>query len=204
MPLNPDAVGDVGDPVELSWTSKDALLYAVGVGAGNPDPYDELAFTTENSQDIQQQVLPTYPVIIGMAGTGTAMRNMGTFNPAMLVHAEQAVELHRPIPVEGTIRSTGKLTGMYDKGKAALVTTEAESVDAKTGEKMFTTRSSLFIRGEGGWGGDRAPSGGKNAAPDREPDHKVTLPTRPEQALIYWLSGDRNPLHSDPKFAALA
>src|SRR5438270_305979 len=105
MPINPDAVGATGTPTERSWTSKDCLLYAVGVGAGIPDPLDELAFTTENSKGITQQVLPTFAVIAG-AGGG-AFGAIGSFNPAMLVHAEQAIHLHRPIPVEGKVRTTG-------------------------------------------------------------------------------------------------
>lgn len=196
MPLNPDAVGTVSEPSEGSWTSKDALLYAVGVGAGT----DELAFTTENSTDIEQRVLPTFPVVIG--GGGGAMRNIGTFNPAMLVHGQQAVTLHGPIPVEGTVSVTGKIAAMYDKGKAAVVVTESEAL--LDGKPLYTTRASLFIRGEGGWGGDRGPSGPQNVPPDRAADHEVTYQTSPDQALVYRLSGDRNPLHSDPAFAKLA
>src|SRR2546421_8870540 len=156
MPINPEAVGSVGEPGEHSWSSKDCLLYAVGVGAGVPDPLGELQFTTENSADVTQQVLPTMAVVLGFGGGG-AMRNVGSFNPAMLVHGEQAIELHRPIPVEGTVRTTGKIVGIYDKGSGAVIATESESVDAKTGDPLFTSRSSVFIRGEGGFGGDRGP-----------------------------------------------
>ena len=202
MPINPDAVGSTSEPTERSWTSKDALLYAVGVGAGATDPTGfELEFTTENSNGVDQKVLPTFAVIIGMGGG--AMRNVGSFNPAMLVHGEQAIEMHRPIPVEGTVRVTSTITGIYDKGSGAVIATESEAVDAGTGEPMFTNRSSVFIRGEGGFGGDRGPSE-KLEFPDREPDHSVTYSTREDQALLYRLSGDRNPLHSDPKFAEMA
>ncbi len=114
MALNPDAIGSTSDPLEVSWNSRDTLLYAVGVGAG----HEELAFTTENSADTTQQVLPTYPVVIGY-GRASAMRNIGSFNPALLVHGQQAITLHREIPVEGTVTLTAELTGMYDKGKAA-------------------------------------------------------------------------------------
>jgi acyl dehydratase len=203
MPINPDAVGSEGEPTERSWNSKDALLYAVGVGAGGLDPTGkELEFTTENSKDVQQKVLPTFAVIIG--GGGGGMRNIGTFNPAMLVHGEQAIELNGPIPVEGKVRTVGKVTGIYDKGSGAVIASESTSVDAATGEPRFTTRSAVFIRGEGGFGGDRGPSGPKNVAPDRNPDQVVTYETRPDQALTYRLSGDRNPLHSDPEFAKMA
>ena len=202
MPINPEAVGSTSEPSERSWTSKDALLYAVGVGAGSVDPLWELEFTTENTADTEQRVLPTFAVIVGMGGGG-AMRNIGTFNPAMLVHGEQGIELHRPIPVEGTIRTTSRITGIYDKGSGAVVATRSESVDAKTGDPLFDTTSSVFIRGEGGFGGDRGPSGPRNVAPDRAPDHEVTYGTRPDQALLYRLSGDRNPLHTDPAFAKM-
>ena len=202
MPINPDAVGSTSDPVERSWTSKDALLYAVGVGAGYPDPLEELPFTTENSKDVKQQVLPTFAVII--AAGGGAMRNVGSFNPVMLVHGEQGIKLHKPIPVQGKIKVTSKITGIYDKGSGAVIASSAEAVDAETGEPMMTTTSSAFIRGEGGFGGDRGPSGPRNVAPDRKPDHEMTLQTKPDQALIYRLSGDRNPLHADPWFAKAA
>jgi acyl dehydratase len=93
------------------------------------------------------------------------------------------------------------VTGIYDKGSGALVATENVAVDAATGELLVTSRSGTFIRGEGGFGGDRGPSEPWER-PDRPPDEQVVQQTRPEQALIYRLSGDRNPLHADPKFAA--
>jgi acyl dehydratase len=198
MALNHSLVGVPGEPAERSWDSKDALLYAVGVGAGLGDPLQELEFTTENSEGIEQKVLPTYAVLIAQ---GRTSGSLGDFDRAMLVHAEQAIELHRPLPVAGTVRTTSTVTGIYDKGSGALVVTENAAVDAVTGEPLATTRSSAFIRGEGGFGGERG-SDAAWARPDREPDHQVTYQTRPEQALVYRLSGDRNPLHVDPKFAA--
>ncbi len=198
MPLNLDAVGTVSEPTESSWDSKDAILYALGVGAGT----DELAFVTENSIDVDQKVLPTMPVVLGAIGGG--MSNLGDFNWAMLVHGEQGVRLHQPLPVSGTISSQTEITGIYDKGKGALVVMETRSTDVATGEPLFDTMMSAFIRGEGGFGGDRGPSGPQNVPPDRDPDHSLTYQTRPDQALLYRLSGDRNPLHSDPQFAALA
>lgn len=198
MALDHSVIGVPGEPQERSWTSKDALLYAVGVGAGLGDPLSELEFTTENSQGITQQVLPTYAVLISQASTG---RRFGDFDRALLVHAEQSFELHRPLPVAGTVRTVATVTGMYDKGSGALVATENVAVDAATGEPLVTARSSAFIRGEGGFGGDRGPRDAW-ARPGRAADHAVTYQTRPEQALVYRLSGDRNPLHADPKFAA--
>jgi acyl dehydratase len=198
MALDHSLVGETGEPQERSWTSKDALLYAIGVGAGLGDPLQELQFTTENTAGVQQQVLPTYGVLLAQARMA---RDLGDFDRAMLVHAEQSIELHRPLPVEGTLRSSTTVTGIYDKGSGALVQTETHAVDPATGEPVVTTRGGTFIRGEGGFGGDRGSSEPWEL-PERAPDHKVTEPTRAEQALLYRLSGDRNPLHADPAFAA--
>jgi len=201
MPLNPQAVGAVGDVRTMSWTSKDALLYAVGIGAGQAD----LPFSTENTKGVEQVVYPTFAVVAGSGTTSPgkpAMAEIGTFNWAMLVHGSQAVTLHRPIPVEAEATVQDKVVAMYDKGKAAVVVTEAE-VKSKSGEPLWTTRSSVFIRGEGGWGGDRGPSGPQNEPPAKAADHEITLQTSPDQAFVYRLSGDRNPLHTDPSFAAL-
>jgi acyl dehydratase len=198
MPLNPEAVGTESEPYHASWTSKDALLYAVGIGAGT----GELAYTTENTNGVDQQVIPTFAVVVGW-GTGSAMRNIGTFNPALLVHGQQSLTFHKPIPVAGSVTMQGRITAMYDKAKAAVVVTETVATDDTDGQPMFTNVSSVFIRGEGGWGGERGPSGPQNAPPGRAPDHRVMYQTSPDQALVYRLSGDRNPLHSDPSFAAM-
>ncbi len=201
MPINPDAVGATSQPSQGSWTSKDCLIYALGVGAGVEDPTGfELEFTTENSQDVEQRVLPTFPVVI--PGGGSVFAHIGDFNPAMLVHGEQSVTLHGPLPVAGTVSSVSRITGIYDKGSGAVVASESVATDTRTGLPLYTTTMSAFIRGEGGFGGDRGPSG-KVEFPERGPDHTITYQTRPDQALLYRLSGDRNPLHSDPKFAQL-
>ena len=196
MPINPEAVGETGGPVSRSWTSKDALLYAVGIGAGT----DELAFTTENTRDAPQRVFPTFAVIIGNGGAPLA--KVGSFNPALMVHGEQGIELLGEIPPDGEVESRGKIAAIWDKGNAAVIEMESESVDAATGKALLKTRSMLFCRGEGGWGGDRGPSQ-KVVFPDVEPTHRVAYQTREDQALTYRLSGDRNPLHSDPAFAAM-
>lgn len=201
MPINPDAVGSKGEPTRHSWTSTDAILYALGVGAGAVDPLDELAFTTENTQNVDQQVLPTMAVVLGVGGAG-AFGTIGSFNPAMLVHGEQSITLHGPIPVAGEVETVGEISAIWDKGKGAVVDISSTSTDTRTGAVLFTQVMSAFIRGEGGWGGERGPSGPKNVAPDRDPDVTTTYATRPDQALLYRLSGDRNPLHSDPSFAA--
>lgn len=202
MPLNPEAVGAVGDVRTMSWSSKDALLYAVGIGAGQSD----LPFTTENTQNTPQVVFPTFAVVAG-SGTASAgasaMSQIGSFNWALLVHGSQAITLHRPIPVEAQATTQDTVVAMYDKGKAAVVVMENE-VKSSDGEPLWSTRSAVFIRGEGGWGGDRGPSGPQNEPPaDTAPSHEISLQTSPDQAFVYRLSGDRNPLHTDPAFAAL-
>jgi acyl dehydratase len=209
MGLNPDAVGATSEPFERSWDSKDALLYALGVGAGTLDPTGfELDLTTENSVGVTQRVLPTFTTIVGQGGG--ALTSIGDFDPAMLVHGEQAIRLHGEIPTEGTVSITTKVAGMYDKGSAGLVVLESESRHAGSGELAFTNRTALFIRGAGGFGGPRNPEGDAESAlaaeplPSREPDEVVSYATRPDQALLYRLSGDRNPLHSDPTFAKRA
>jgi acyl dehydratase len=220
MPMNPGSVGSISDPVERSWTSTDSLLYSLGVGAGTLDPTrQELEFTTENSLGIGQKVLPTFATVVG-AGTRAAPRSgdsslgeagsrqvsfeFGSFDPAMLVHGEQAIELFGPIPPAGTVRTTTTVSGIYDKGSGALVVLSSRSVDGSDGTVRFATTTSLFIRGEGGFGGPRGPLGGPGPLPERSADEVVRYSTRPDQALLYRLSGDRNPLHSDPSFAARA
>jgi acyl dehydratase len=200
VPINPDVVGSSSDPVDRSWTSTDCLLYALGVGAAASGT-EELEFATENSTDLTQHVLPTFATVVG--GGGPPRASLGTFDPAMLVHGEQQIELHGPIPPQGSVSTTSTVIGVYDKGSGAVVVTESTSRDRETGEPRFSCTTSLFIRGEGGFGGDRGP-GGPEPLPERAPDHVVCFETRPDQALLYRLSGDRNPLHSDPAFARRA
>ena len=171
-------------------------MYAVGIGAGA----DELQYTTENTKNIDQKVFPTFAVIVG--GGGIPMREVGTFNPTLMVHGEQGIELLSEIPAEGEIESVGECTAIYDKGSAAVLEFTSESKNVATGEVLLRTRTSLFCRGEGGWGGDRGPSE-KIQFPSRTPDQQVSYKTREDQALTYRLSGDRNPLHSDPSFSAM-
>ncbi len=200
MPINPDAVGSKSEPTRRKWNSKDALIYALGVGAGVVDPLAELQFTTENTSDTPQRVLPTMAVVLGPLGGG--FDKVGSFNPAMLVHGEQGITLHREIPVEGELEAVGEITAIYDKGKGAVIVSESKVTLVDTGEPLFDSRMSAYIRGEGGFGGDRGPSA-ENLIPESAPDLTASAQTRHDQALIYRLSGDRNPLHSDPAFAAM-
>ena len=130
------------------------------------------------------------------------MKEVGSFEPTLMVHGEQGIELLGEIPASGEIESVGECTAIYDKGGAAVLEFTSESKNVETGEVLLRTSTSLFCRGEGGWGGDRGPSE-KIQFPERVPDKQVSYVTREDQALTYRLSGDRNPLHSDPSFAAM-
>ena len=194
-----DVLGAETAPVEVSWTSKDSLLYALGVGAG----VAELAFSTENTTGVTQQALPTMAVVLG-TGAAELIGRAGDINRRGLVHGEERVEVRRPLPVAGSVSSSSQVTGIYDKGSGAVLEITTTATDTTTGEALFSTVMPLFLRGEGGFGGDRGPSGARNQAPDAEPDQVVRDRTGEDQALIYRLSGDRNPLHSDPAVAAKA
>jgi len=196
MPIDPKIAGKELPTLDFSYTTKDIILYALGIGAGS-EP-EELKFVYESNLE----TLPSYAVIppFGALLNIIGMEGMD-FNPAMLLHGEQYLELYKPIPVEGTLTSYPKIAGIFDKGKGALVELEVVSTDAG-GEPVFMNRFSAFIRGEGGFGGERGPEPG-NDPPDRDPDQVIEMKTSPQQALLYRLSGDYNPLHADPDFAAL-
>lgn len=201
MALNLDSVGTSTTPQLVSWDSRDAMLYALGVGAGQTDPAQELAFTTENSEGHTQRVLPSYGAII-TDFLATEWVDIGEFNEEMLVHAEQRLEVFGELPVEGRAEVVTTVDGIYDKGSGALVVTTAVARDPQSGAELVRSRASQFIRGEGGFGiaGPRVDW----ERPEREPDRRISAGVREDQALIYRLSGDRNPLHSDPAYAALA
>ncbi|GAT74935.1 3-alpha,7-alpha, 12-alpha-trihydroxy-5-beta-cholest-24-enoyl-CoAhydratase [Microbacterium sp. HM58-2] len=195
MAIDLDFVGRSGEPVKNTWTTRDTLLYAIAVGAGQGDASRELAFTTENSE-VAHRVLPSF---ICVASRG---KNPDGFSVDMtkMLHADMSFELFQDVPAEGHTSSTSTITGIFDKGSGALVRTTTEVTDAVTGVPVGRLISGQFVRGEGGFGGDRGPRD-EWTVPDREPDETVHYETRPEQALIYRLTGDRNPLHSDPAFA---
>ncbi|MGY0023600.1 MaoC/PaaZ C-terminal domain-containing protein [Streptomyces sp. YJ-C3] len=185
---------------EITWDHKDIQLYHLGLGAGLPaDDPDELRYTLES----KLHVLPSFATV---AGAGMAM--MGGLaapgidvNLAHVLHGGQTIELHRPIPVKGAARTTARVAAVYDKTKAAIVVLRTEVADADG--PLWTSDAQIFIRGEGGFGGERGPSD-RLEVPAREPDRTVDRPIREDQALLYRLSGDWNPLHADPEFAKLA
>ena len=193
--LSSDLVGLKGDPVPFSWDPKDVLLYNFGIGAR---PYEDLDFLFEGKGP---KVIPTFAVIGGMAGMGV-MGKLEGINPVMILHGGESITLHRELPPQAKVTLQGELTELWDKGQAAVIglTTTASDDDGP----LFTATASIFARGSGGFGGERGPSTkGVNAPPEREPDHVISDETRPEQAAIYRLSGDRNPLHIDPEFAKM-
>jgi acyl dehydratase len=200
MPIDPEkALGAKIAGGSAEWSADDVILYHLGVGAGVP-PTDakELEYTYEKSL----KVLPSYgviPVFGSLAGIASVPGLQ--FNPALLLHGEQDLEIHKPIPTAARVTSSGRVAGIYDKGKAALVVLEVTSTD-EAGETLFVNRFSLFLRGEGGFGGESGPKAG-NRPPERAPDHVVESRTLPQQALLYRLCGDKNPLHADPEFAKL-
>jgi acyl dehydratase len=191
-----------------SWSSDDALLYAVGVGAGLEDATEELQFTTENTENLPQQVIPSF---LTQASTGRQlwMKPLGfkerVWNgiswgwPEGMVHGEAGVTLARPLPPSGAAQVVLRLKEVCDKGSGALVITETEVSLQETGELLGKARAGYFIRGQGGFGGSRVPSDEPPwEKPERAPDATVVLATSPGQSLIYRLSGDRNPHCTDP------
>lgn len=203
MPIDlGQAVGAELTGTTFTWSDEDVILYHLGIGAGvRPTDPEELRYVYEGDL----RVLPTYVTIPQFP----VMMSMG-FAPgfdvdlAMILHGEHEIVIHETIPTGGTVIQTGRVTDVFDKGKGALAVVEVVSVLEKTGQPLFTNRARIFIRGEGGFGGDSGPS---TAEPifEREPDHVVESTTMPQQALLYRMaSGDKNPLHVDPGFAAFA
>lgn len=196
QPLSANLVGTKFEPRQVSWNSKDTMLYALGVGAR---PSDELDFLYEGRGP---KVLPTYAVIPGLYAMGNIARAV-KLDIARTLHGEQGIELLRPLPAEAELNMESTLSEVWDKGKAGVIGVRAEFSDADG--PVFRTHSTLFYIGGGGFGGEPGPSTrDKNRAPDREPDLVVEYETREDQGAIYRLSGDRVPLHIDPEFAKQA
>jgi acyl dehydratase len=196
-PISSDLVGFETDPHPVSWDDRDVLLYACGVGAR---PETDLDFLYEGHGP---KVLPTYAVVPGMLAMAAILGGGVDIDLMMVLHGEQSITLHREIPPRAHAAVTGRISEVWDKEKAAVI--GCEGIVADDDGPLFTVKATLFVRGAGGFGGERGPStAGRNEPPEREPDHVVTMDTRPEQAAIYRLSGDRNPMHIDPAFATAA
>jgi acyl dehydratase len=192
------ALKSLGD--EFTYTDRETMLYALGVGMGrDPLNLDELPYVYENG-------LKTVPTMASVIAWGQRTIGMAGINYLLVVHGEQRLTMHRPLPAAATIISDERVTAAVDKGpgKGALIYTEKVIRLKDTNELLCTTGGTIFARGDGGFGGPSSGGPEPHAIPDRKPDVICESDTRPDQALLYRLSGDRNPLHSDPNVAKMA
>ena len=188
------------EPHTHRYTERDVSLYALGIGAAQ-DALDrqELRFVYEQHKD-GHKTLPTFGVLFPMFGLGRGQVPGLEYRVENGLHGEEYLELYRPLPTTATITCNGKITGVYDKGSGAVLITEATTFD-ENGDELAKHESTVFIRGIGGFGGDRGPSGKVNFPPDREPDKVYSEKIADNQPLLYRLSGDRTSLHIDPDVA---
>lgn len=185
--------------ISSAWTADDVVLYHLGIGAGSPPLGGELEYTFEKSL----KVLPSFAVLPAAKALPVISSIPGLeFDYRLMLHGEQEVAVSRPLPAEAKVVTKPRLAALWDKGKAAVAVFETETVD-EAGAVLFVTRFSLFLRGVGGFGGDPGPKR-EDQRPSRVPDVIVESPTLPQQALLYRLCGDKNPLHADPAVAARA
>ncbi|MGB0101613.1 MAG: MaoC/PaaZ C-terminal domain-containing protein [Nocardioides sp.] len=194
MPIDPTvAIGAELGSLDFSWSESDVLLYHLAIGA------TDLSYTLESAG---LQVLPSFGVVAPTfhASDPPPLDLPGCdINLAQVVHGSQSIAVTGAIPTSGSATVTTRISEIWDKGKAAVIWQEGVAT-APSGEELWTTRSSIFVRGEGGWGGDRGSSTPVEL-PERAPDLDSTYDVLPQQALLYRLCGDRNPLHADPEFA---
>jgi acyl dehydratase len=200
--LELDALGRQGPESVVSWTTTDTMLYALGVGASQ-DSVSELHLTTENSHDVTLQALPTLALVLAQR---SVRPTFGGWDMSRAVHGDQSLLLQRPLPAQGSLRLTSTVVAMEDKRSGALVTIETTARELDSDTVVFTCAAGNFIRGLGGFDpeGHRRRPAEPWIAPLAPADAVGTFVTRPDQALLYRLNVDRNPLHSDPTFAAKA
>jgi acyl dehydratase len=205
MPLNYQKLTSMKfEPARQSYARRDTILYALGVGVGAADPFDagELKYVYEK----QLVTLPTQAVVLAAGAMKLSEPEFG-INYRMLLHAEQSLTLHKPLPVEGTVIGESSVDEIYDKGaaKGAILCMTRKLYEAASGDLLVTMGSVLFLRGDGGFGGKSGGPPKPRAVPaDHPPDLTAPLPPTVNQALIYRLSGDYNPLHIDPEVARSA
>lgn len=196
MPFNFDAIGKATEPFEYKYDWKATVLYALGIGA----KVDELDYLYEGRGP---RVYPSFAVIPAFEPLFSALARTGG-PPDKVVHGAQKVVVHGEIPSSGTLRTTATVQGIYDLRKMAQAVVTTHTVDAASGKPVFDTEWSIIYLGEGGFGGEPRPADEKVSPPSREPDFRVEEATSREQALLYRLSGDLNPLHADPDFPLVA
>jgi acyl dehydratase len=204
MPIDVDsALGSELPGTIFSWDQDDVILYNLALGAGVP-PEDPAELKYAYEGDLVP--VPSYATIPPFS----MMMSLGEvpgldLDLSKILHGDQTLTIHRPIPTSGTVSQGGRIVDIYDRGRGALIVLEVSSVLEKTGETLFTNRAGVYVRGEGGFGGDPGPASGSEPPTGRQPDHVVESSTLPQQALLYRMaSGDKNPLHADPAFAAFA
>jgi acyl dehydratase len=198
-------IGAESAPARRTWQPRDCSLYALGVGAG----FDALAFASEGTEDQPQKVYPTFVLAGVMAAEAESWPDpgfqTGDFEPHRMVHGAQALELHAPIGPRGDVLTRTRVAGIHDKGSGALVVLEIRADDRISGKPVFTATTSMFVTGEGGFGGDRGPAAPKLEPPPRAPDRRVSWATLPAQTLLWRHAGnDPNRIHFDPVVAARA
>jgi acyl dehydratase len=202
MPLDAQKIQNWKFPeIEHTYTEKDTILYALGVGcaaAPNAEP-DDLKYVYEKGL----LALPTMAVVLAYPGNWLESRE-STADYSKVLHGEQYLTLHRPIPPSGTVVGTTRVTDLLDKGKdkGAVLYAERRITDKASGALIATMVSAAMLRGDGGFGGKPGPQPAPHKLPEGNPQRHVDIKTAPNSALIYRLSGDRNPLHADPKAAA--
>ena len=199
MPIAYPAILDLKtDEQTFAWNDQKAMLYALGIGMGS-DPLDEheLPFVYENGL----KAVPTFATVLT---TPIELIARSGVNFARVVHGEQRVQFHQTLPPEGEATGSSRVAAVYDKGadKGAIVLIETALKDA-AGAPLVTLKTSIFARGDGGFGGSSDGEEAPHQVPGRAPDLSLDFATRPDQALLYRLSGDRNPLHADPAFARM-
>ena len=200
MPLNPDKLlSQHIPPVEQTYGPKDCILYALGVGFGY-DPLSENELPFVNDKNLK--AVPTFPLVLGYTPFWQIAPDLGVTS-SHAVHGEQTIVLHAPVATQGTIIGHERITDVIDKGaaKGALLYHERAITDKTSGKLLATLKQTTFCRADGGFGGPARETPPPYRIPDRAPDIVYDLPTRPEMALIYRLSGDTNPLHAEPAFA---
>ena len=201
MPFDPEKLLSLDLPeVEHTYTGKDTILYALGLGCGaDPEAPDDLRFVYENGLN----ALPTMAVVLAYQGNWLSSPE-STVDYSKVLHGEQSLTLHRPVPSAGTVIGRTRIVDLLDKGKdkGAVLYSERTILDKASGAPIATMGSTTMLRGDGGWGGKSGPQPAPHRLPETAPETHLDLKTHPNSALIYRLSGDWNPLHADPKAAA--